>query len=70
MAGPGDEPINHRALPGEVEVPIAEYVAAVRAAGYEGPWGIEVLSQKLRALPIEEIFDRAYSTGSAPLAAG
>ena len=68
MPGPVDETINHRELPGEGEFPIREYVAAVRDAGYDGPWGVEVLSQKLRVLPIEEIFDRAYLTSSAQLA--
>jgi sugar phosphate isomerase/epimerase len=67
MPDPVDETINHRELPGEGEFPILEYVAAVRDAGYHGPWGIEVLSEKLRSLPIEEIFDRAYETGSAQL---
>jgi sugar phosphate isomerase/epimerase len=67
MSDPVDETINHRELPGEGEFPILEYVAAVRDAGYDGPWGIEVLSEKLRNLPIEEIFDRAYETGSAQL---
>jgi len=67
MADPVDETINHRELPGEGEFPIGEYVAAVRDAGYDGPWGIEVLSEKLRSLPIEEIFERAYETGSAQL---
>jgi sugar phosphate isomerase/epimerase len=67
MPDPVDETINHRELPGEGEFPILEYVAAVRDAGYAGPWGIEVLSEKLRNLPIEEIFDRAYETGSAQL---
>ena len=67
MPDPVDETINHRELPGEGEFPILEYVAAVRDAGYDGPWGIEVLSEKLRSLPIEEIFDRAYETGSAQL---
>jgi sugar phosphate isomerase/epimerase len=62
-----DEVINHRELPGEGEFPIREYVAALREAGYEGPWGVEVLSEKLRRLPIEQIFDRAYATGSAQL---
>ena len=65
MPDPVDETINHRELPGEGEFPILEYVAAARDAGYDGPWGIEVLSEKLRGLPIEEIFDRAYDTGSA-----
>jgi sugar phosphate isomerase/epimerase len=62
-----EETINHRELPGEGEFPIREYVAALRDAGYDGPWGVEVLSQKLRSLPIEQIFDRAYETSSAQL---
>jgi sugar phosphate isomerase/epimerase len=62
-----EETINHRELPGEGEFPIADYVAAIREAGYDGPWGVEVLSQKLRNLPIEQIFDRAYETSSAQL---
>jgi sugar phosphate isomerase/epimerase len=68
MPDPVHETINHRELPGEGEFPIREYVAAVRDAGYAGPWGVEVLSQKLRSLPIEQIFDRAYETSSAQLA--
>ena len=68
MPDPVDETINHRELPGEGEFPIREYVTAVRYAGYEGPWGVEVLSQKLRALPIEQIFDRAAETTRSQLA--
>jgi sugar phosphate isomerase/epimerase len=69
MPDPVDEVINHRELPGEGEFPIAEYAAALRDAGYAGPWGVEVLSEKLRRLPIDEIFDRAYETTTAQLAA-
>jgi sugar phosphate isomerase/epimerase len=63
-----DEVINRRRLPGEGEFPIAEYVAVFRGLGYEGPWGVEVLSEELRSLPIEQIFERAYETTSAQLA--
>ena len=70
MPDPVDETINHRELPGEGEFPIGAYVAAVRDAGYDGPWGVEVLSQTLRSLPIEQIFDRAAKTTRAALAAG
>jgi sugar phosphate isomerase/epimerase len=69
LPDPVDETINHRRLPGEGEFPIADYVAACRDAGYDGPWGVEVLSEELRNLPIEQIFDRAYETTSAQLAA-
>jgi sugar phosphate isomerase/epimerase len=64
-----DEVINRRKLPGEGEFPIADYVAILRELGYDGPWGVEVLSEELRNLPIEQIFDRAYETTSAQLAA-
>jgi sugar phosphate isomerase/epimerase len=67
MPDPVNETINHRALPGEGEFPIRDYVAAARDAGYEGPWGVEVLSEKLRRLPIDQIFDRTYETSAAQL---
>jgi sugar phosphate isomerase/epimerase len=64
-----DETVNHRRLPGDGEFPIADYVQACRDAGYDGPWGVEVLSEDLRNRPIDEIFERAYSTSAAALAA-
>ena len=64
-----DETVNHRALPGEGEFPIRDYVAVCRELGYGGPWGVEVLSDELRNLPIDRIFERAYETSSAQLAA-
>jgi sugar phosphate isomerase/epimerase len=63
-----DETVNHRRLPGEGEFPIREYVAVCREIGYHGPWGVEVLSDELRNLPIEQIFDRAYETTFAEVA--
>ena len=68
MPDPVDETVNHRELPGEGEFPIAAYVAACRELGYDGPWGVEVLSERLRNLPIGEIFDRAYESSAAQLA--
>jgi sugar phosphate isomerase/epimerase len=65
-----DEVINHRQLPGEGEFDIPGYVEALREAGYEQPWGVEVLSAELRSLPIEQEFERAYETTSAQFAAG
>jgi len=60
-----DEVINRRKLPGEGEFPIAEYVAVCRDLGYEGPWGVEVLSEELRNNPIDVIFRRAYEATAA-----
>src|SRR3984957_2707194 len=54
-----------RRLPGEGEFDIPGYVTALQAAGYDGPWGVEVLSVDLRSLPFEENFQRAYDTTNA-----
>jgi sugar phosphate isomerase/epimerase len=70
MDDPVEETVNHRRLPGEGEFDIPAYVEACRQAGYEGPWGVETLSDELRALPIDEMFERAYETTLAQLRAG
>jgi sugar phosphate isomerase/epimerase len=67
-----DETVNHRKLPGEGEFDIRGYVEAGLEMGYPGPWGVEVLSEELRSLPMEEIFRRSYETSIAqfqPIAA-
>ena len=61
--------INRRKLPGEGEFPLRGYIAVCRELGYDGPWGVEVLSEELRSLPIEQIFDRAHETTMTQLAA-
>ncbi len=63
-----DEVINRRKLPGEGDFPIRGYIRVLRELGYHGPWGVEVLSEELRNLPIDEIFDLAYDATSAQLA--
>jgi sugar phosphate isomerase/epimerase len=65
-----DETINHRRLPGEGEFDVAAYVEVCRDHGYREPWGVEVLSEELRNLPMEDIFRRAYETTSAQFRAG
>jgi sugar phosphate isomerase/epimerase len=59
-----------RRLPGEGEFDIPGYVQAMQAAGYDQPWGVEVLSADLRSLPIEEAFTQSYETSSAQFTAG
>jgi sugar phosphate isomerase/epimerase len=65
MDDPLDEVINRRALPGEGELDVAGQIRALQQAGYPGPWGVEVLSEELRAMPMEQQFDRAYETTAA-----
>ncbi len=70
MPDPIDEVVNRRKLPGEGEFEIAGYIEACREVGYAGPWGVEVLSEELRSLPIEDEFKRAYETTVAQFGAG
>lgn len=70
MDDPLDEVINHRRLPGEGEMDIPAYIEALQHVGYRGPWGVEVLSEELRRLPIEVQFRRAYETTTAQFRAG
>lgn len=63
-----DETLNHRRLPGEGEFGVDRYVKQCLAQGYSGPWGVEVLSEELRSLPMPEMFRRAYQATAAQFA--
>ena len=45
-----DEVINRRRLPGDGEFPIGDYVPCAEL-GYDGPWGVEVLSKSSATFP-------------------
>jgi len=55
-----EDTINHRSLPGEGEFDVKGFVRCMLDAGYDGPWGVEVLSQELRKMPMKEAIPRAY----------
>lgn len=46
-----DATVNHRELVGQGEFDVRGFIAAVRAAGYDGHWGVEVLDASKRDLP-------------------
>jgi sugar phosphate isomerase/epimerase len=60
-----EDTINHRRLCGEGEFDVRGFIESVRKAGYDGPWGIEVLSEELRKLPLETLTARAFQTTMA-----
>jgi sugar phosphate isomerase/epimerase len=67
-----DEVINRRKLPGEGEFDIRGYVEVGLDMGYDDVWGVEVLSEELRAYPLDEMYRRAYQAAFAqfePIAA-
>jgi sugar phosphate isomerase/epimerase len=57
-----EDTVNHRRFCGEGEFDVRGFIAHMQSAGYPGPWGIEVLSEKLRKMPLEEVTTRAFST--------
>jgi sugar phosphate isomerase/epimerase len=60
-----EDTINHRRLCGDGEFDVRGFVQCMQTAGYRGPWGIEVLSAKLRELPLDEVVTRAFRTTKA-----
>ena len=57
-----EDTINHRHLCGEGEFDVKGFVERMLRAGYDGPWGIEVLSRDLRKLSLNDAATRAFNT--------
>jgi sugar phosphate isomerase/epimerase len=57
-----EDTVNHRRFCGEGEFDVRGFIECLQSAGYEGPWGIEVLSGELRQLPLNAVVERAYQT--------
>ncbi len=55
-----EETTKFRRLPGEGEFDIRGYIRAAQEMGYDDAWGIEVLSDELRAEPIDEMYRHAF----------
>ncbi len=60
-----EDTINHRRFCGEGEFDVKGFLAALENTGYSGPIGIEVLSQELRPLPLNEATTKAFKTTMA-----
>lgn len=60
-----EQTINHRQLCGEGEFDVRGFVSTMLAAGYQGPWGIEVLNARLRTWPLEQLAQRVAATTRA-----
>jgi sugar phosphate isomerase/epimerase len=59
--GPGARrSMRDRRLPGDGDFDIAGFAAAVRATGFQGPWGVELLSAAIGDVGPAELARRAY----------
>jgi sugar phosphate isomerase/epimerase len=60
-----DDALRNRKLCGEGEFDVAGLCRATTAAGYHGPYGIEILSTSFRKLPLAEMARRSFDTAAA-----
>jgi sugar phosphate isomerase/epimerase len=52
--------ISRRRLPGEGVLDINRFITEVKKTGYEGPWGVEILSEAFRKLPLEQMAKESF----------
>jgi sugar phosphate isomerase/epimerase len=57
-----EDTINRRAYCGEGDFDTADFVRCTLEAGYQGPWGVEIISAEHRNLPVADGLKRAYDT--------
>ncbi|WP_299444854.1 sugar phosphate isomerase/epimerase [uncultured Phycicoccus sp.] len=63
-----EDTVHRRRYCGEGSFDLPGMVAALRATGWDGPWGVEILSDEHRALPVRSALDRAARTARAVIA--
>jgi len=62
-----EDTLHRRRLCGEGTQDVTGFVTAVAAAGFGGPWGVEILSDDFRKLDLAQQVSRAYTTTAAAL---
>ncbi|MEV8544687.1 sugar phosphate isomerase/epimerase family protein [Streptomyces sp. NPDC051572] len=59
-----EDTVHRRLLCGEGSFDLPGIVDALRTAGFRGPWGVEILSDAHRALPVREAAAAAYRSAA------
>ncbi|MGY0571728.1 hypothetical protein ACTGJ9_012275 [Bradyrhizobium sp. RDM12] len=63
-----EDTIHHRELPGEGELGVPAFLREIRAAGYRGVYGTEILSAGHRKLGLGEMAKRVFDSTMAQFA--
>lgn len=63
-----EDTVHRRRYCGEGAFDLTGMVTALRTAGWDGPWGVEILSVEHRSLPVGEALARAGESARAVLA--
>ena len=62
LPGSPDHDPSNRRFCGEGEYDIKGFINCVKSMGYNGPWGVEVIAEKLAMLPLKELSTRAFNS--------
>ena len=62
-----EDTVHHRLLCGEGTFDLRGLVTAVRGTGFDGPWGVEILSSSFRKLPVREALKLAADSARSVL---
>jgi sugar phosphate isomerase/epimerase len=62
-----EDTVDRRRLCGKGAFDLQGCIRALRAAGWTGPWGVEILSEEFRRLPVREATAAAFTTAAAQL---
>jgi len=57
-----EDTINQRELCGQADADVTGYIRAIDQIGFDGPWGVEIISNAHRARPLDEALTLAYQT--------
>lgn len=49
-----EDTVQRRLLPGDGAFDVPAFINAVRSAGFDGMWGVEILSDRHRDLPLSD----------------
>ncbi len=63
-----EDTVNHRRLCGEGSFDVPAFLRSIKATGYDGPFGIEIISDEQRNRPLKEAVDRSFATAMAQFA--
>ncbi len=59
-----EDTINHRKLPGDGDLDVVCFLEAVQDIGYQGLYGVEILSEDHRLLPLIPAAQQAYASAA------
>jgi sugar phosphate isomerase/epimerase len=57
-----EDTLDRRRLCGEGSLDVPAFIRAIRATGFDGPWGVEILSDEHRKLALNDQVTKSYAT--------